>query len=143
MTIVKKPKFWAALALLLAITAAPLLLAGTTLFTRTGDGGGTVDETVTVVSSPTYTLDDPTVRNIAFDSRVAAITVTIATSWISTPGNFVRVKDWYYSASTNNITYLTEGAELIDLETEAIMGSGGQDGQAWTILTDGSNLGVY
>jgi hypothetical protein len=111
-------------------------------FTRTGEGG-TVDETVTVVSSPTYTIDDPDIRNIAFDSRVAAITVTFDSEWIATAGNFVRVKDWYYSASTYNITFLTEGAELIDLETEAVMGSGGQDGQAWTILTDGTNLGVY
>lgn len=97
-------------------------------------GGQTVN--ITTVNASTYDLDiDDYILNVTYPSTGAVTSLTLLTAQ-NIIGRIITIKDASGNASINNITIDTEGSELIDGDTTAII-SGDYD--AITLYSDGSN----
>ena len=92
--------------------------------------------TVTVLNAATYTIvDADNLLHITYTSTAAVTALTIPTAQ-ALVGRKIIFKDAGGNASTNNITIVTEGGELIDGQATYVMNS---NYESITLYSDGTN----
>jgi len=99
-----------------------------------------VDWAETVVDGATHTVSAGDVLLHVTYTATGAVTITLPSTWISTPNMRLIIKDAGLLAGTNNISIATEGAETIDGAASLTLSN---NGQAITLYTYDSNVFAY
>lgn len=117
-----------------------LYVDGISYFSGTGTFNGAMVYNFTDVSSATYTLaSDDRMVGVSYTATGTG-TITIPSAFISVSGWTIDIKDSGFNASVYPVVIETEGAETIDGNANlSIIG----DGNAYTLVSDGTNLLIY
>lgn len=101
------------------------------------DKSTTLSSVVKPVTAATYTLlSTDGILHVTY-TATGAVTITIPTAQITATRLPFDIKDAGGNATTNNITIVTEGAETIDGEANAVIST---SYNALTLYSDGTNL---
>jgi len=119
------------------ITVANLFAATNATLALKADKTTTISSVVKSVTGATYTLlATDGILHVSY-TATGAVTITVPTAQITATRLPFDVKDAGGNATANNITIVTEGAETIDGEANAVIST---SYNSLTLYSDGTNL---